>query len=481
MNQDDLLAYADMLNSCEAKFACKALDYLDGEQDEHLICVLNDPDKGRRKWQQRGIIPRTRNLTKMIVEKSGLLFIDAAPTLQVYEKGSQVPDDAETQALMELMDETEWQEFFINVDKVTRLLKTSVVLIQYDEESKALCFDLLHRGNCQVITNANNKGINTLIYEVGDIDGTSCAYRMFTADTITDFTVTNKKQVTTMTQMDNPYGCVPAVPFYDTGTPRVGFWAEAPTDLISINELYNLHITDSEFAISWMKLQTLFTNAKMEGDSSQTFEVTMNPQSVLPRMAPDATQMIGGPGVAIYLETNGGEAPFVEYKGPNVDLQPLDNVVNKWISDFAGDWSVNMKAGGDGSAATSGFQLIVEEMDNLELRKTRQRMFEAGFKRFFRVIKDIASTLSLATFSEDSNLFAEFRDPVLPVDLKAQEEMWSIRLANGRASRVDYFMQVWGMNKEEAQAKIVEIDLEAKANLEPKAVQVLVTRNSSGA
>ena len=41
---------------------------------------------------------------------------------------------------------------------------------------------------------------------------------------------------------------------------------------------------------------------------------------------------------------------------------------------------------------------------------------------------------------------------------KSNEEVWSIRIKEGRASRIDYFIEVKGMSKEEAIAKVAEID-----------------------
>jgi ABC-type amino acid transport substrate-binding protein len=55
-------------------------------------------------------------------------------------------------------------------------------------------------------------------------------------------------------------------------------------------------------------------------------------------------------------------------------------------------------------------------------------------------------------------LFIEFSKPELPVDEKASEEVWTMRIDSGRASRVDYFMAVMGMSRNEAEAKVAEID-----------------------
>jgi hypothetical protein len=91
-------------------------------------------------------------------------------------------------------------------------------------------------------------------------------------------------------------------------------------------------------------------------------------------------------------------------------------------------------------------------------------MFEAGFKRLFKAIKAVLNTYMPSTFSEDAELFAQFSAPSLPVDQTADEQLWTVRISQGRASRVDYFMEKFGMTREEALAKVAEIDADSSAS-----------------
>lgn len=466
----------DLLNTEEAKDAYKALDYYDGEQKEWMEELLSCPHKGRKDWKKRGLIPRTRNITKMIVDKSGLLFNDKPPTLNVYV-GDNV-DEAASAKLQELLETADWIEFFTNFDSVVRLLKTGIVLVQYDKESKSLILDILHRGNCAVILNRNNKQINTLIYRTeGDSDSEHQRYRVWDEAQITDILVNKAGQEIVESQTDNPYGFIPVATFYDTNTPRTEFWNNIPDDLISMNEMYNIHLIDSEFAASWSKLKTLFTNCRIDAGTAGTVVAEVY-NSNLPRMVPDQSSIIGGPSRVIQLDTMGVDSPFVEYKGPDIDLEPIDMMFSRWIRDFASDWSVNVKSEGTGSA-DSGFKLIVEEIDNLQLRKKRQRMFDAGFKRMYTVIKRIMNTVYGNYFPEDSELFTDFAQPILPVNHKDEEEVWSVRIATGRASRVDYFMTVYGLSKEEAEAKIIEIDKQKPQSQSRAPINVSVNKGNT--
>ena len=453
---------SDLIDCEEAELAEKILDYYDGEQEEHLVKLLNDPNKGRKEWQAKGIIPRTRNIMKMIVDKSGLLFNDKAPKLDVYVGGA--VDEAQSAKLQAELEKVDWVEFFTNFDSVVRMLKTACVLVQYDEEDQQLVFDILTRKNCAVVLGPTKK-INTLVYctsgEVGEDE--KCTYRVFTQELIQDIEVDEQGRESILMTMPNPYGIIPLAVFHDTNTPRCEFWNEMPTDLLQINEMYNIHITDASYAASWNLFQTVVTNAKIEVGSNATYEAVDVYGSNLPRYMPTQSSTVtGGPGRVIQIDTMGTDNPFFDWKGPSFNVEPIDNMFNKWVADFAADWAVNVKDA-NGGVADSGFKLMVEEMPNLELRKKRQRMFEAGFKRLFRVIKAIMNFNYPGYFTEDAELFAQFSAPSLPVDQTVDENLWSRRIAEGRASRTDYFMEKFGMSRQEALAKVAEIDADRNA------------------
>lgn len=467
------LNIAELFDNKNAELSEKILDMYQGKQEKHLVKLLSDPNKGRKDWQTRGIIPRHRNILKMITDKSGLLFSDKAPELQIFNK----KDDAESNPVLsailkEQLDEVNWIEFFTNFDSVVRLLKSAMVLVQYDTNNKSLVLDVLTQHNSYVV--CKNNQIDTLIYKVAEREDEIYEFRVFTKELIQDILVNEETgEENIINSIPNPFGIIPVAVFHDVNTPIFDFWNVIPTDLVQINELYNLHLTDSEYAASWSKLKTLFTNCKIVTSEDMQMEAVIPYGSALPRSAPSQGALIGGPSKVIQIDTMGVESPFIEYKGPEVNLEPIDTMVNKWVSDFAQDWSVNVKMAGTG-AADSGFKLIVEEMDNLELRRKRARMFEAGFSRLFKVIKTVVNYFT-PTYPDESVLFCKFAAPNLPVDTKLQEEVWSRKIAEGRASRKMYFMEVYGMSEDEAIAKIEEIDSERQAVMAAKAIQVTKT------
>lgn len=438
----------DLIDPQMAETTSKILDYYDGDQQKHLEKLLSDPFKGRKNWKARGFDPIPRNILKMIVDKSGLLFNDKPPTLDVYTNGEL--DETASATLQEQLENLDWIEHFTNFDSVVRLLKTACILVQFDAETDALTFDILTRQNAAVVMNPHNKQINTLVYFVTtDADGLE-HYRVYTKELIQDLVKDKNGEETIMNAMPNPFGIIPVVAFHDTNTPRIDFWNKTPTDLLKINDLYNQHITESAFASSWSKLKTFYHNVEFQADANG--------------------QVIAGPDQIVQISSMASDPVFMQYIGPDVNLQPIDDMINKWVADFAADWAVNVKFGGNGTA-DSGFKLIVEEMPNLELRKKRARMFEAGFKRLYRVITKVLNYYKPGALPEDAELFAQFAAPILPVNEKDQEDVWTRRIAAGRATRTDYFMSVFGMTKQEAQDKIAEIDEENTEHPNNKAVQ----------
>lgn len=458
---DKLTELVKELTSREGEKAKKSLNYYDGKQEIELINFFN---RHRKDWENDSLIPRCRNITKMVVEKSGQIIHDTPPIYDV--QINQITDESATEALVDLLERADSVETWINLDEMVRLLKTVVVLVTWDDETQQLVYDLLHRGNCIVKWNSVTKAPEMLMYNLFTHDDVT-SYRLILPDLIIDFDyVPSTKSITVTMQDDNPLGIVPAAQFYDTTAPRVGFWNIVPQDLTNVNEMYNVSMSDSEYAMGWMKRPTLFTNA-MLADSHVEETSPYNDNTItstrLSRTAKfpsqnfdGGTKVKFGPSAAVQLDTSGTDSPFAEFKAPVVDLKSIDEVVNQWVEAVASDWSVRATVGGTGSA-TSGFQLVVEELPNLELRKQRQKMFAVGLTRLFEVIKVVANMHGNTSFSDDAKLFVTYGEVSLPVETEKEEAIWSTRIENDRASLVDYFMETKGMSAEEAVEKIAEI------------------------
>lgn len=453
---DHVKRLINKLTDEDARWARKTLNYYDGNQVDEMEEFLEDSSGFRKNWAEKGLIPRTRNITKAIVDKSGLIFNSALPKFEVWQ-GDRV-DEAASAAFRGLIDAADWAETFVNFDNQVRLLKTGLMLVQWDPVRRRLILDALHQGNATVILDPNTREVVELLVALSiDEDGDEIyAYRHFTLDSITDYNYEEEStDITVVASFPNPYGIIPVAPFYDTSIPRYGIWNVIPTDLVGLNEMYNLHLMDSEYSAAWSKVKTLFTNASI-GDSSMGTQTWVDPATGIPRQVPAPPSVVGGPGRVVEIDSGPG-AVFLEYKGPDVTLLPIEQMFSQWVRDFAADWSVRLSASGE-AGATSGFQLIVEEMPNLELRRQRQKMFTAGFSRLYRVVSRVVAGIPGLALPLDAELYTVFQSPSLPIDDAASEEVWSRKIAEGRASRVDYFVELHGMSRDEAVAKIAEID-----------------------
>lgn len=449
--------WVEMLDTEEAKLANKSLKYYDGRQEEEMIKLLNCPYKGRKDWKNRGIIPRWRNITQMVVEKSGKLFKDQAPIIEVYSNNN--INEIETDILTELLYKANWLEFFNNHDSVTRLLKNGIVLTQWDIEEQCPVFETLHRGNCVIITDTYQKNVLGLIYKTSEY-GKVETYRIITKDEYIDLVEVEEHQtskVSISSRIPNPYKIVPITIFYDTRLPRTGIWNEPGADLISINELYNLHLTDSEQAIHWSKFPKLIMIDCDLGEEESETEQVIDIGDKMPRLRNKQSDIVAGPAKAISLRSFGNGNASIEYKTPTVNIEPLDLVIQNWIEQFSYDWSVRLNVAGQGSA-NSGFQLVVEELPNTELRQQRARMMEYGFKRLFKVLKTIINIqMNRIVFGDESELYITFPNPKLPVNEVENEDVWQKRIDGNRATIIDYLMEVKGLDKVEAEIKYKEI------------------------
>ena len=455
-----LKQWVEMMDCTVAENVEQALEYYDGEQKECMEKLLSDPYKGRKNWKERGIIPRWRNITNMVVEKSGKLFKDCAPKVMVYNDYENTLNQSATDLFCQELYKANWLDFFNNLDSTTRLTKTTMTLVQYDPVDDSLAFELLHRANSAVVMDPTMKHITALIYKTSEQESIE-TYRIITQEEYIDLIETEdeiSERVVISNRVPNPYGFVPVAVFHDTKKPRNGFWNKPGMDLITINELYNLHLTDSEYAISWSKLPTLFTNCSFS-DTNTQLELAVAYGQKLPQWMQAGSELIGGPSRVIQLDSNGVDNPFIEYKSPAIDIKPLDEVINNWLEQFGSDWSVKMinNYGGQGKA-NSGFQLIVEEIPNRELRQQRAKMFEAGFKQLYLVIAQVLNIHNARTVLPiDADAYIEFAQFTIPVDPATEQAQWDLMIKGNRASIIDYLTEVKGLTVDEALIKAQEI------------------------
>ena len=159
---------------------------------------------------------------------------------------------------------------------------------------------------------------------------------------------------------------------------------------------------------------------------------------------------MGGLGsvIKMTLDENGGQ-PKTEFIGPTTDLKALNEIANDLITSIGIDWGVKLQI--TERRATSGYQLIVEELPGLLVREKRMAAFQGGFHKFYEITKQLFPELI------DGELIVKFAEASLPIDTKSQDDLWQQMILGNRASLKDYFMEVKGLSEDEAYSKIEEV------------------------
>jgi len=476
----------------EAREASKLVDYYEDRQQGYVRRLLNEK---RKDWDPRGINVQSRNLIKSIVDKSGLLF-NAPPNLLVHPLG--VDKGVKDTTFDRIMDRADWLQFFQNVDVYTRLLKTVVVLqlkhipderstvggsYRYDERrGDALLLRMLHRGNCVVRTDLTGNTVTELAYitKAPKLGLDPWEYRYISADAVEDWVVDGSTE-RRVKSVPNPDGIVPATPFYDVRVPVNKFWFNCPEDIVSFQDNYNLFLCDIQFAIAHQMQQTLATDSEIiqaTGAASAVAQAVTDEKWTPP--AAGNKSSIGGLGSIVYLQPGmTGQKPMFEFVGPNAPLDALHRIVQQQVKDIAADWDVTVKTQGD-AAATSGFQVVVEEKHNLALREKRMQSMQAGLRAFYDVTQRLYPEMTEGT------LKAEFAPPSLPVNRLENEQVWQYRFQNNVATPVDYLMREENLSYEQAlekalaDAKLRRLLAAAGPQIQPAATQDPANPQQSG-
>jgi hypothetical protein len=470
----------------EAWKARKLLEMYEGHQLKWVEAALNGDIRGgqgkRYDWRERGFVPRMRNIIKPVVEKSASLFNYPAK-YEILPATSTSAKPVVDATLNNLLASADWVEFSQQMALYTRLLRstctfqlkivpdgstTSGGIYRFTEaRGDAWVPMLLHAGNSVVRGNVTRTKVTELAYITngcpGERDGWTYIY--VCPQYSQEYFVKDGKEVAIGDQIPNYDGIVPASMTYDTSKPRTGMYCKVPEDIASFQEMYNSHLTDLDFALTTQKGQSLFImNAEvkggneapsyaMTGNSIESIEGANNPGGPGYKMRAPEQPSLGGIGSVITLKAGKGAtiAPSAEFKGPNVDLAAHDAVMRTLLQDLASDWSVRLKVGGQGQAS-SGFQLIVEEMDNLELREQQAKAYQGALRRMYDITKVLYPELT------DGQLQVIFAPASLPTNKAEDLKLWVDKITAGLASRVDYFMATEGLSAEEAVLRVQEVD-----------------------
>ena len=419
----DLKELVDLLKNKNAVAAQVARGLYTGEQQELTTKYLDDPYKGIKDWRKKKIVPICRNITEQIIDKSGLLFKDGLPAFALTKKNKV---HEASKYITEYVDYYDFQSRIQALDTTVRLLKSAILLIGWDTEEGRFTFDILHHGNSFVIHDGKLRP-QTLIHRTGNK-----SFQVITKEFFYDLREDEVGNVKLVSEQENTFGFIPIALFHDKNAPIYGFTHNVDTMLSDFNFALNKQLSLLDYSLAWKQQSTLFSNVRLPE------QLTLGPGSVVEVEQADASMNV-----------------FIEYRTPDIDVNTINDILTNWANMVAGAYSVRLEA--DTSNITSGFQLVVKENSNLELRKERQRPFEAGFSKMWDVMSRIIKIVHNIDLSQYAFL-VNFPTPSLPINEKEVEEIWSIRIDNKRATVKDYLMEVKGMTSDEADKKIIELN-----------------------
>ena len=424
INGYKLTTIVGWLSTEQSRNACLARNLYTGNQLGETQKYFDGP-WGITEWRERRYKPFCHNITQDIIDKSGLLFADGVPTITVAKKSGKI-DTTKSNDIFNFIKYEDLVEKFTHLDRHTRLLKSAGLVFGFDAAEQELTYDVIHAGNSHIQYDAScNPEMLVRTISEGRVEVT-------TTDTV--YIVDTSSHAPSIAgQSPNVFGLVPVSIFHDVTPPLYGGpYNRVDTGLIDFNLTLNKQFTELNYSLEWIQKPTLFVSG-----------------ASMPEGA------IAGPGGVINLESSTpGVNPVVEYKTPTVQVEAIRAILDANIKQAASSYAVRIEE--DNSVVTSGFSLIVKENKNLELRKQRQRAFEAGFKKAQTVIKTILAYVGFDIC--DATLSIGFPAPSLPINEMEQEQIWSIRIKEGRATVKDYLMEVKKLTADEADKKLIELE-----------------------
>lgn len=381
-----------------------AVDYLENNLLCHMKALLK---KHLEKWESRGFVPIYENPTKILIDRSAKSYKE--PPKRSVTLNNEV-NEGLTETYNDLLRDTNLNFITQDLDARARLLKASMLLVQVDDETGIINLSVLSRNNSDIIYNRKTGVAEGLIYTAGLVGmNGGQVFHIWTPDNIYDL---EGDKVTG--QMSNPYGIIPVAVLNDTRPPLGCLWQYPSWEqLIQLSDGVNLFNTEALFNARYGMVGSPVTNMDI----------------------PDG--FVRGIDAPIKAGSDGGETPFFEFASPTANITEFMAWMKPFREQVADEWGVNLSIAGSGTA-DSGFKLVVQEFENIELRQTRivaAKQFENDLYKVFAAMSQVHDWgLPL-----DATGVADFVEPNLPVNKTEDWTIASAQIALGLLSPEDYW------------------------------------------
>jgi len=221
-----------------------------------------------------------------------------------------------------------------------------------------------------------------------------------------------------LAEEENPYGVLPFLPVWDYPPTSSEFWLPGGDDLISLQEMINLKITDlsylirqQSFGVGWIKSGK--GGGQVRADPGTLIELPLDKDS------------------GIGFESQKAEIKEV--------VDAIDRLI-KWaaMSNGLSVSTVDTKSTREFSAAAK----VVDTEELRELREDDKTLWRTYEKKLFELIRVIWNRHNpKEKISEDAKLFIDFYDPKISTNQKDQVAQWEFLLNIGTISPVDIVLE----------------------------------------
>lgn len=472
-----------------------ALAFYEGRQDEFVWLDLVRQFRNPEKQQ---IIPL--NLTREIIDETSILYREDPIYQVVDEEGKYLPED---QKLWELIQrKCRYHTFMDKLDRWVRLLGTVLVKVSFidpntgqmvaDTHGGDIQLDMLHGGVYDMKSGASPYYITELLIGFGsnfggfngydglsgtDKNGGGIAKTVPSPSDLGQASIENKQRVDNPGRLGavnkiywrpdahsvtdengssyetkNPYGCVPAVPFFNQD-PAHYYFLPIDEPLIYANHSTNMRLTDlnhiAKFqsfgvpVLSGVERPTSVrqgrpvddfnilkggsaaskfggvggTSGYAAGGAFRTFDAGLG----LFRDGNADANALGfslGPDTAVTV----GEKGDFKFAHPSADITGLIKVIQS-LGDFA---RINhgLRPKFIDSLPSSGFALLMEKIGVMEDNIRRGKLFKEREQQLFQVIKSLWNVHNSKSgnkkFNPKAQLVVTYKQPEFPVDPKTK-------------------------------------------------------------
>ena len=456
-------ALAVMLNPASKlrrKNMQKRLDYFNDIQLNYLDTLLANQFA---KYQSMKLQKEFFNLTKLVIDELSVIY-NEEPDRDTGE------NEADNELYAEIIESSQLNLVMDTVLRLTKLCKTVLIKpvwrndkIEYDiitpnifdviqdpvdpTKAKAVIYATQRDLNNETLTGNNS----TKNQDKMDVDNT--IYYYWDADKHFTFTYSFNEKKDIIVEITNnpdnpeninPYGVLPFVIVRD-GYPVDSFFIESGDDLINVNEVLNIKLTEKNYLT---KMQSFSVPVRKGADSKTA--LILDPSMTVDLPADDDI-------------STGSDFRFVT---PDAKVADLEADIEARLRRIAIKYHLNpdmFTASGNRSSA-----------DSLQMQNYRMGLIIKRDKPIFRLVERELFNLTRIIFnyhsdigklSEDAELFIDYAELEIPLTVSEQDQHLLLLNNNGLLSKKDWVKIV---NKDiqddaAAEAYLAEIEEEKKA------------------